>query len=277
MGFHIFNLSGVDKNGDQTTQPLAWWASNGCICCCRFLPRWRSGLQASLLETHRWSRLISEPQTRIEPKNHGDLIQRKINGDFMISDWIFAFSLQPGWRLTRNPMAVHGLFMKQVMAVENPWNIYLQTLGNQFVEYESVLADHSIPAHACTCTNSFGSIPSPKCWLFSRNEPAGNTHFVAIWTNLHLWFADSGLWKTNIFPIFPSPGGFPIGKIKHHLKQTQTRHPWHRKKCVLWSFLPHHPKRRRYLWTAPGAVGWFPIMVRLSEGPWLNQEPLHIS
>ena len=148
----------------------------------------------------------------------------------MISDWIFAFSLQPGWRLTRNPMAVHGLFMKQVMAVENPWNIYLQTLGNQFVEYESVLADHSIPAHACTCTNSFGSIPSPKCWLFSRNEPAGNTHFVAIWTNLHLWFADSGLWKTNIFPIFPSPGGFPIGKIKHHLKQTQTRHPWRRKK-----------------------------------------------
>ena len=117
---------------------------------------------ASLKPPNQWA-----TNAGIEPKNHGDLIQRKINGDFMISDWIFAFSLQPGWRLTRNPMAVHGLFMKQVMAVENPWNIYLQTLGNQFVEYESVLADHSIPAHACTCTNSFGSIPSPKCWLFS--------------------------------------------------------------------------------------------------------------
>ena len=99
-------------------------------------------------------------------------------------------------------------------------------------------------AHAWTCIISCRSIPSPNCWLFSRNQgicPAGNKDVIAI-TNL------SGL--HNKYPYrFPSPGGCPTG-------QSQTRHPWRRKKYVLWSFLLHHPKRRRYLWMAPGRVGF---------------------
>lgn len=174
----------------------------------------------------------------------------------MIISWIFAFPLQPGWRLARNPMALHGLFMKQVMAVENPWSIYLQTLGNQFVEYESVLVDHSILAHALILLGCFLATNLPE------------THIL--WPSERILIFDlliRGSEKQTYSLYIPQARmDFPLGRSNITLNKP-TRHPWRRKKCVPWSFLPHHPKRRRYLWTAPGALGWFPIMVRLSEGP----------